>query len=134
MYKLIPLIICTLVAFTACKDKPEDEAPIDNPDIYGTWKRISSGTISGSDTSYTNYSDLIYHKFYEGGKYEEHKTSSGYTSVANYTFGLQNDTLKFYSMGGVLDHTNKCRLQGSTLIIHVPPDADYHVYKLTKVN
>lgn len=134
MNKLIAVICCMIVVFTSCKDKTEDENPIDNPDIYGTWKRVAVGAISGSDTNYSNYSEDIYHKFFEDKKYEEHKTSSGFTSVAHYTYGLTNDTLKFYSMGGVLDHTNLCHLNGSTLIIHIPPDADNHVYKLTKVN
>ncbi len=134
MKKLIAIICCMLVVFTACKDKTEDENPIDNPDIIGTWKRVASGTIFGSDTDYTNYSENIYHKFFENNTYEEHKTSSGFTSVAHYTFGLSNDTLKFYSMGSVLDHKNFCRLSSSTLIIHVPPDAQNHVYKLTKMN
>jgi|GEM_PF-3878624 len=133
MNKFITIISLLLFVFTACKDKTEDESPIDNPDIYGTWKRVAVGAISGSDTNFSNYSEDIYHKFFEGGKYEEHKTSAGYTSVANYTFGLQNDTLKFYSMG-VLDHTNVCHLNGTTLIIHIPPDANNHVYKLTKIN
>lgn len=133
MKRLLLITGCLLVVLTACKDKTEDENVIDNPDIFGTWKRVAVGTIWGSDTSYTNYSEEIYHKFFENNKYEEHKTSSGFTSVANYTFGLQNDTLKFYSMG-VLDHTNLCHLNGSTLIIHVPPDAPNHVYKLTKMN
>jgi hypothetical protein len=127
---LIILVIALTVL--SCKKKNDDPTVIDDSNIIGTWKRVARGTISGSDTTYTNYSETILHKFYDNNNYEEVKTpAGGYSSVAHYTYNLSDDTLRFYAMG-MLSHRNYIKLSQSTLIIHIAPDPDHTVYKLEK--
>ncbi|MFH2141304.1 MAG: hypothetical protein ABIJ97_02695 [Bacteroidota bacterium] len=99
MKKYLLLLLVALSVFS-CKDPEEDTLPIDNPDIIGTWKRQSKGIVNGSDTTYVNYSEDIYHQYFQGGTYTETKSGSSIlNSEANYQFSLVNDSLKFYSMG-----------------------------------
>jgi hypothetical protein len=130
MFKYFIFFILFVAVFS-CKKK-EDPAVIEDPNIIGSWKRVSKGVVNGSDTTYTNYSETIIHKFMENNNYEEIKyDESGYSSVAHYTFNYSSDTLRFFSMGA-LSHKNFIKLSVHTMIMHVPPDPATNVYILVK--
>lgn len=127
------LYMLLAVSVFACKDPEEENPPIDDPNIIGTWKRESKGIVNGTDTTYVNYSEDIYHQYFEGGKYTETKSGSGIlNSQANYQFSLVNDTLKFYSMG-TFSHAYPVQLFTTKLYIDMGNDGGSVItYKLIK--
>lgn len=117
MRNFLLLLLIALAVFS-CKD-PEEEnpLPIDNPDIIGTWKRQCKGIVNGTDTTYVNYSEDIYHQYLQGGTYTETKSGSSIlNSEAHYQYSLVNDSLKFYSMG-VFSHAYPVKLFVTKLYI-----------------
>ena len=123
--KLIIVFLVSLLIFTNCKkDDDDDDTQIDNPNIIGTWKRISKATITGGDSTFTTYSETIYHIYDSNGNYTESKSVSGQlSSEAHYEYSLTNDSLKFYSMG-VFSHAYPIQLGLTKMIIDIGTDGN----------
>lgn len=130
--KNILIIFLLALVISSCKDKEEDPVVID-AEIVGTWKRVSYVTISGTDSSFSNYSENIYHYYNSNGDYDETKTaSSGYTVNANYEFSYSNDILKLFSLGDLV-YEYPAVITGNTMIIDLEPDGSTkYSYKLQK--
>ena len=131
MKNLLIIFLLALV-IVSCKDKEEDPVIID-ADIVGTWKRTSYVTISGSDSSFSNYSENIYHIYNSNGDYDETKSGSSiYTSNANYEFSYSDNILKLFSMGN-LEYSYPAVITGNVMIIDLEPDGSTkYSYELHK--
>jgi hypothetical protein len=124
---IFPIIFLTLLF--SCKSD-EDVKPVDDENIYGTWKLISTGSISGNDTVYVNFNDEIFQYFSNSGDFKETKVASGsqYSSTANYEFSLVKDTLSFYTMGS-FSHYYIIDISGSTMYVDI---SETELHKLKK--
>ena len=114
------ILLFTVVIFS-CKDQEEDPVVID-AEIVGKWKRTSFVTIESGDSSFSNYSETIYHFYNNDGSYNETKSGSSiYTSNANYEFSYSNNILKLFSFGN-LEYEYPAVITGNVMIIDLEPD------------